>query len=455
MVDVGEGQAVAIRIESHNHPSAVEPHQGAATGVGGIIRDVFSMGARPIALMDSLRFGPLEPGPGTSTETAARNRYLVEGVVSGISSYGNSVGVPTVGGEIVFDSCYSPTRWSTCCASGSCPRPGWSWPGPKGKGTWPYCWGRPPGGTASAAPVSWPRPGSWKARRPSARRVQVGDPFEEKKLIEACLALLDSGLAVGVQDLGAAGLSCAASETAAKAGAGMDVDVARVPRREPAMTPVEVMTSESQERMLAIVRPDDLDEVLSLCRRWEIRASVVGRVTGTGRFRVFDGLFDASGARRRAAELLLADVPVGSLGDGPDYDRPLARPADQDDRLAADPWPKLFGRFPPGTDLGPELLALLGSPGVGDPSWVWRQYDHQLFLNTVAGPGADAAVLRLKDTAGKALALTTDGKARFCRLDPRVGGRPGGAGGGPERGLRRRPPAGPGQLPELRQPRAP
>ncbi|MGH8993087.1 MAG: AIR synthase-related protein, partial [Acidimicrobiia bacterium] len=231
-----------------------------------------------------------------------------------------------------------------------------------------------------------------------------------------------------------------------KAGMGMDVDIARVPRREPAMTPVEVMTSESQERMLAIVRPGDLDEVLSLCRRWEIRASVVGRVTGTGRFRVYDGLFGDSdddppgpsdsgdtpgpgdsgdtpgpGAGDPSAAELLADVPVGSLGEGPDYDRPLARPADQDDRLAADPWPKLFGRFPPGADLGPELLGLLGSPGVGDSSWVWRQYDHQLFLNTVAGPGADAAVLRLKDTA-KALALTTDGKARFCRLDPRVGG---------------------------------
>jgi phosphoribosylformylglycinamidine synthase len=181
------------------------------------------------------------------------------------------------------------------------------------------------------------------------------------------------------------------------------------------------MTSESQERMLAIVRPDDLDEVLSLCRRWEIRAAVAGRVTGTGRFRVFDGLFDSSGDTPTES-VLLADVPVGSLGDGPDYERPMVRPSDQDDRLAADPWPKLFGRFSPGADLGPELLGLLGSPGLGDPSWVWRQYDHQLFLNTVAGPGADAAVLRLRDTAGKALALTTDGKARFCRLDPRVGG---------------------------------
>jgi phosphoribosylformylglycinamidine (FGAM) synthase-like enzyme len=214
---------------------------------------------------------------------------------------------------------------------------------------------------------------------------------------------------------------------------GMDVDVARVLRREPGMDPVEVMTSESQERMLAIVRPSDLAEVLGLCRRWEIRASVVGRVTGTGRFRVFDGTFDTWGvpgenppapsgdAPPSTSTDPLADVPAGSLGEGPVYDRPAARPAGQDALVAADPWATLADRFPQGTDLGPELLGLLGLPGVGDSSWVWRQYDHQLFLNTVAGPGSDAAVLRLRGTA-KALALTTDGKARFCALDPRAGG---------------------------------
>ncbi|HEY3238124.1 MAG TPA: phosphoribosylformylglycinamidine synthase subunit PurL, partial [Acidimicrobiia bacterium] len=416
---MGEGQAVAVRIESHNHPSAVEPHQGAATGVGGIIRDVFSMGARPIALMDSLRFGPLDPGPGVSPEISARNRYLVEGVVSGISSYGNSVGVPTVGGEMVFDSCYSANPLVNVLCLGILPTSRLVLARAEGEGNLAVLLGASTGRDGIGGASVLASAGFVEGEEDKRPSVQVGDPFEEKKLIEACLALLDSGLAVGVQDLGAAGLSCAASETAAKAGAGMDVDVARVPRREPGMTPVEVMTSESQERMLAIVRPDDLDEVLSLCRRWEIRAAVVGRVTGTGRFRVFDGLFDSSGG---IGAVLLADVPAGSLGDGPDYERPMARPADQDDHLAADPWPKLFGRFPPGADLGPELLGLLGSPGVGDASWVWRQYDHQLFLNTVAGPGADAAVLRLRDTQDKALALTTDGKARFCRLDPRVGG---------------------------------
>ena len=253
--------------------------------------------------------------------------------------------------------------------------------------------------------------------------MQVGDPFEEKRLIEACLALLDAGLAIGVQDLGAAGLSCAASETAAKTGAGMDVDIARVHQREPGMNAVEVMTSESQERMLAIVRPADLDEVLGLCRQWDIRASVVGRVTDTGRFRVFDGLFDATpGANPGSEPVALADIPCASLGDGPVYDRPMARPAGQDALVAADPTATLLAGFPDGTDLSGELLDLLATPTIADKSWVWHQYDHQLFLNTVVGPGADAAVLRLKGT-DRALALATDGKGRFCRLDPRTGGR--------------------------------
>jgi phosphoribosylformylglycinamidine synthase len=255
-----------------------------------------------------------------------------------------------------------------------------------------------------------------EAKRPS---VQVGDPFEEKRLIEACLALYDAGLVVGVQDLGAAGLSCAASETAAAAGNGMDVDLSRVHLREPQMSPVEVMTSESQERMLAIVRPEDLDEVLALCARWEIRASVVGRVTASGRFRVFDRLFDRSGVLPGEA---LADVPCGSLGDGPVYERPLARPADQDALQSADPAPELLARFPDGADLSGELLALLATPTIADKSWIWSQYDHQLFLNTIVGPGGDATVLRLKGTS-RALAVATDGKGRFCRLDPRTGGR--------------------------------
>jgi phosphoribosylformylglycinamidine synthase subunit PurL len=408
VIDVGDGLAVAVRIESHNHPSAVEPYQGAATGVGGIIRDIFSMGARPIALMDPLRFGPLDD---------ARTRYLFEGVVSGISGYGNAVGVPTVGGEVVFDDCYRENPLVNVMCLGLLPQDRLVLARASGEGNLAVVLGSFTGrdgiGGASVLASAGFEEGA-EAKRPS---VQVGDPLEEKKLIEACLALLDAGLAVGVQDLGAAGLSCAASETAAKAGAGMDVDVARVPRREPGMSAVEVMTSESQERMLVIVRPDDLAEVLGLCERWEIDAAVVGRVTESRRFRVFDGLFEAV-----VEPEPLADVPVESLGDGPLYDRPRARPAGQDTLQAADPAPELAARFPAGADLSDELLALLATSTIADKSWVWRQYDHQLFLNTVAGPGADAAVLRLKDT-DRALAVSTDGKGRFCRLDPRTGAR--------------------------------
>jgi phosphoribosylformylglycinamidine synthase len=433
VIDVGDGLAVAVRIESHNHPSAVEPYQGAATGVGGIIRDVFSMGARPIALMDPLRFGSLDD---------ARTRYLFEGVVSGLSGYGNSVGVPTVGGEVVFDDTYRENPLVNVLCLGLLPVERLVLARAEGADNLAVLLGSATGrdgiGGASVLASAGFEEGS-EAKRPS---VQVGDPFEEKRLIEACLALLDAGLAVGVQDLGAAGLSCAASETAANAGAGMDVDIARVAAREPGMNPVEIMTSESQERMLAIVEPERLEEVLALCARWEIRASVVGRVTDTERFRVFDGLFDAIGvpganppSRSRSLDdrgtrsssdgtlaAPLADVPCDSLGDGPVYSRPMAPPSGLDAQRAADPWPALAARFPDGADLSGELLGLLATPTIADKSWVWRQYDHQLFLNTVVGPGGDAAVLRLKGTS-RALALSTDGKGRFCRLDPRTGGR--------------------------------
>ncbi len=425
VVDVGDGIAVAVRIESHNHPSAVEPYQGAATGVGGIIRDIFSMGARPIALMDPLRFGDLSD---------SRTRYLFEGVVAGISGYGNAVGVPTVGGEVVFDDRYRDNPLVNVLCLGVLPKERLVLARAEGAGNLAVLLGASTGrdgiGGASVLASAGFEEGS-EQKRPS---VQVGDPFEEKKLIEACLALLDAGLAIGVQDLGAAGLSCAASETAAKGGVGMDVDVARVKHREPGMSPVEVMTSESQERMLAIVKPDDLDEVLALCNRWEITASVVGRVTGTGRFRVYDGLFDATGVpganpapptgdtlpHVSSDAPLLADVPAGSLGDGPDYDRPVVEPAGHAARAADDPWRELASRFPAGTDLSAELLALLATPTIADKSWVSRQYDHQLFLNTVVGPGGDAAVLRVKGTRN-AVAISTDCNARYCELDPRAG----------------------------------
>src|SRR5690242_3162165 len=424
VIDVGDGIALAMRIESHNHPSAVEPYQGAATGVGGIIRDVFSMGARPIALMDPLRFANLDD---------ARTRYLFEGVVSGISGYGNSVGVPTVGGEVVFDDTYRGNPLVNVFCLGILPTSRLVLARAEGPGNVAVLLGSATGrdGIGGASVLASAGFSDGEQKRPS---VQVGDPFEEKRLIEACLELLDRKLAVGVQDLGAAGLSCAASETAAKGGVGMDVDIARVARREPGMNAVELLTSESQERMLAIVEPAHLDAVLDLARKWEIRATVVGRVTDTERFRVYDGTFDALGVPGAnpipphgdtapdvsSDRAPVADVPVGSLGDGPLYHRPAARPREQDALQADDPAPRLRAKFPIGADLTGELLALLATPTIADKTWVSRQYDHQLFLSTVAGPGADAAVLRVKGTR-KALALATDGKARFCHLDPRVG----------------------------------
>ena len=396
VVDVGDGIAAAIRIESHNHPSAIEPYQGAATGVGGILRDIFTMGARPIALMDPLRFGPLDD---------PRSRWILEGVVSGISGYGNSVGVPTVGGEIVCDDTYADNPLVNVLCLGVMPVERLVLGRASGEGNLAVLLGSTTGrdgigGVSVLASAGFGEQAEEAAKRPS---VQVGDPFEEKRLIEACLTLLDAGVVVGIQDLGGAGLTCATSETASRAGMGMDVDVAAVPRREPAMAPFEVMTSESQERMLAIVAPADLDEVMEVCHRWEVRATVVGRVTATGRLRIMDG-FDGD---------VLADVPAASLHDAaPCYDRPRARPAGptQD---AADP--------PTGGDAATALLTLLA-----DPSWVYRQYDHQLFLNTVEVPGGDAAVLRLKHPAtgvdtGRGLALTTDGNHAWCALDPFTG----------------------------------
>ncbi len=441
VIAIDDDLALALRIESHNHPSAVEPYQGAATGVGGIIRDIFSMGARPIALLDPLRFGP---------PTDARSRYLLEGVVAGISGYGNAVGVPTVGGEAVFDECYRENPLVNVMCLGLLRREQLVLAIATGEGNLAVLLGGATGrdGIGGASVLASAGFGEGEeAKRPS---VQVGDPFEEKRLIEACLELYDRELVVGVQDLGAAGLSCAASETAAKGGMGVDVDVARVARREPGMNAVEVMTSESQERMLAIVTPERLDDVLEVARRWEIRATVAGRVNGTGRFRVFDGTFEALGvpgtnpppppggappAISSDAEPL-ADVPAGSLGDGPVYHRPVARPADLDALQADDPVPVLRAKFAAGTDLAAELLALLATPTIADKSWIYRQYDHQLFLNTVVAPGGDASVLRLRTprraggvraadaaVSRPAIAISTDGKGRFCRLDPRTGAR--------------------------------
>jgi len=399
VVDAGDGIAVAMRIESHNHPSAVEPYQGAATGVGGIIRDVFTMGARPIAVMDPLCFGPLSD---------PRSRFLFEGVVRGISGYGNAVGVPTVGGELEFDGCYTDNPLVNVFCLGVMPVGRLTLGRASGPGNLAVLIGSSTGrdgigGVSVLASAGFGDAAADGAKRPS---VQVGDPFEEKRLIEACLELLEGGLAVGVQDLGGAGITCAVSETSSKGGVGMDVWVSEVPVREPGMVAAEVMTSESQERMLAIVRPDVLDDVLTVCAKWEVRAAVIGTVTGSGRLRVLD----------HPDGDVLADVPAAALEeDRPMYDRPAAPPAGLDRLRAADP----TGLDPP-ADPGADLCRLLA-----DPSWVFRQYDHQLWLNTVSPPGGDAAVLRLKapglPPTHRALALTTDGNARWCRVDPRAG----------------------------------
>jgi phosphoribosylformylglycinamidine synthase subunit PurL len=405
VVDVGDGIAVAFRIESHNHPSAIEPYQGAATGVGGILRDIFTMGARPIALMDPLRFGPLDD---------PRSRWIAEGVVSGISGYGNSVGVPTIGGETVFDPTYAGNPLVNVLCLGILPVDRLVLGQATGAGNLAVLLGSSTGrdgigGASVLASAGFSDDAADADKRPS---VQVGDPFEEKRLIEACLALLDSKLVVGIQDLGAAGLTGATSETASRGGMGMDVDVSVVPLREADMEPFEIMTSESQERMLAIVEPGNVDRVLEICAKWEVQATVVGRVTepdvsGTGWLRILDG-FEGEA---------LARIPASSLHESaPKYDRPRTPPADLAERRADSP-----ARLPAPEDPGADLVGMLA-----DTSWVWSQYDHQLFLNTVVSPGGDAAVLRLKhpvtgEDTGRGLALTTDGNHRWCAVDPRAG----------------------------------
>ncbi|MEA1902150.1 MAG: phosphoribosylformylglycinamidine synthase subunit PurL [Actinomycetota bacterium] len=393
VVDIGGGWLAALRIESHNHPSFVEPYQGAATGVGGILRDVFTMGARPIALWDQIRFGPLDQ---------PKNRYLFKGVVAGIAGYGNAVGVPTVGGEVEFDDCYTgnPLVNVMCLGLlrkeqlvlGTAGEPG-SIAVLLGKAT-----GRDGiGGASVLASASFDDESQEK--RPS---VQVGDPFEEKKLIEACLELYEKGLVVGVQDLGAAGLSCATSEPAGRAGVGMDVDLDAVHTRESGMTAPELLMSESQERMMAFVAPERVDEVLAIAGKWEIDSAVVGEVKPGATLNIhYEGE-------------LVASMPAASLADdAPLYSRPIERPS----------WVDTLWNDPASVELGDPaglLAQVLADPGIGSSAWVHEQYDHMLFLNTIVGPGSDGSLLRVKGT-DKALSVSTDGNGRLCYLDPRAG----------------------------------
>ena len=392
VVDLGDGWLAALRIESHNHPSFVEPYQGAATGVGGILRDVFTMGARPIALWDQIRFGPLDD---------PKNRYLFGGVVAGIAGYGNAVGVPTVGGEVEFDPTYAGNPLVNVMCLGIL-REEQLVLGTAGEaGNIAVLLGKATGrdgiGGASVLASASFEDGS-QEKRPS---VQVGDPFEEKKLIEACLELFEGGLVAGIQDLGAAGLACAISEPSGRAGVGLDVDLDAVHVRESGMTAPEILMSESQERMMAFVRPENVEAVLAVAKRWEIESAVVGKVKAGGTLTV-----------RHQGEIV-AEMPAASLADdAPLYDRPFSRP-EWLDSLWETP-------DPPSIHPAEALTRLLDDPGIGSSAWVHEQYDHMLFLNTLCGPGGDGSLLRIRGTT-KGLAVSTDGNGGLCLLDPKRG----------------------------------
>ena len=404
LVDIGGGLACAFKIESHNHPSAVEPYQGAATGVGGIQRDIFTMGARPIASLNSLRFGSLDN---------PRVRFLFDGVVRGIGGYGNSFGVPTVGGEVVFDPAYEGNPLVNAMSVGIVRVGETVSATAQGVGNPVFIVGSATGrdGIHGATFASEEISEDSDAKRPN---VQVGDPFTEKLLLEASLEAIATGAVVGMQDMGAAGITCSSSEMSEKGGVGMDLQLDRTPQRETGMTPYELLLSESQERMLVVVERGRESEIAAVFDKWDLHAVPIGEVTGTGRVRVY-----------WHGELVV-DVPAESLvlgGGAPVYHRETARPAYLDHTQAWDP------AAVPDVDAetaGAALVALLGSPTIASKRWVFGQYDTEVRTNTVAGPGpTDAAVVRLKGTAGDAgergLAMTTDCNGRYVYLNPRRG----------------------------------
>jgi phosphoribosylformylglycinamidine synthase II len=397
-VDIGDGLCVVMKIESHNHPSAIEPYQGAATGIGGIVRDVFAMGARPIALLDSLRFGPL---------SEQRNRYLFEGVVAGIAGYGNCMGIPTVGGEVYFEEAYSQNPLINVMCVGVAPKERLASARATGVGNSLMLVGSDTGrdglhGASGLASRTDPH-ARYDELRPA---VQIGDPFLEKLLMEACLDLAHNHpeWIVGIQDLGAAGLTASSLESAARGGSGLEIDVARVPRREEGMTPYEVMIAESQERMLIIVRKGHESDVKALFDRWELRSTIIGAVTD-------DGL-----ARIREGEREVACLPVGMLTEAPQYSRQGVPPPE-----LAELQTVALDSLPAVADAASALLRLLSLPTIAGKRWVYRQYDHHVLTNTVDGPGGDAAVMRIRGT-DKGIALCTDGNGRYCYLDPYAGG---------------------------------
>jgi len=397
LVDIGDGLAVAFKVESHNHPSAVEPHAGAATGVGGIIRDIFTMGARPIALLDSLRFG---------RPSDARTRFLVHGVVKGIADYGNAVGVPTVGGEVAFDPMYHDNPLVNVMCIGIVPARKIARGSAKGIGNPVLYVGSSTGrdGLGGASFASRELSDASDADRPA---VQIGDPFAEKCLIEATLEALATGDVIGIQDMGAAGLTCSTCETASRGRTGIEIDIAKVPRRETGMSPYDVMISESQERMLIIAKRGREERVKRLFAKWGLNAVEIGRVTGGHRMRVREG------------REVVADIPVAALTDGaPVYHRPVKRPA-----YLSRVQQLLLRTLPEPADHTETLARLLASPTIASKALIFEQYDHMVQTNTVVLPGrADAAVLRIKGSS-RLLAAATDGNGRYCYLDPYEGGK--------------------------------
>jgi phosphoribosylformylglycinamidine synthase len=409
VVDIGDGWAVAFKIESHNHPSAIEPFQGAATGVGGIIRDIFTMGARPEFLMNSLRFGPIaesrKPETGNRKEKPKseikNNRRLFTGVISGIAHYGNCIGVPTIGGEIYFDESFEGNPLINVFCLGVLRHEQLARGAASGVGNPVFYVGAETGrdGLAGAAFASRELTEESREDRPA---VQVGDPFKEKLLLEACLELLATDAVAGIQDMGAAGLTCSTCETASRGGTGVEIDLAKVPKREPGMTPYEILLSESQERMLIIAKRGQEKNVRDVFEKWDVPCAEIGRVTDDGMMRV------------RNNGTLAAEIPAKPLADeAPLYSREAKAPS---------PMPPIDLATVPEIDTHEALRQLLRDPTIASKNWVYRQYDHTVRTGTVVRPGSDAAVFRVRE-ANKILAATTDCNSLYCRLDPREGGR--------------------------------
>jgi phosphoribosylformylglycinamidine synthase subunit PurL len=400
VVDIGQGYAVTFKIESHNHPSFVEPHQGAATGIGGIVRDILAMGARPVAVMDALRFGPAD-----AHDTAR----VLPGVVSGISFYGNCLGLPNIGGELAFDPSYVGNPLVNALCVGLMKHDDLKSAVATGAGNKVVLFGSRTGpdgvgGASVLASATFGEDGGKAAKRPS---VQVGDPFMEKLLVECCLELYAADIIEGIQDLGAAGVACATTELAAGGDGGMSVDMDAIPLRDPNLTPAEILMSESQERMMAVVRPEHVDAFMAICRKWDVEATVIGEVTA-------DDTLTMTWRGRTVVK-----IPPRTAADGPVYQRPIARPENLDALRANGP--DALARPADGPGLRETLLTLLGSPGLADKRWVTQQYDSLVRGNTVLAMPEDGGLVRVAEETGLGIALATDGNGRYCTLDPYQG----------------------------------